>query len=80
MAGRRESGAVGKNHPLHNLKFFQGDARTFPVSQPFDRVVSFNALHWIPEAEQSEVFETLAASPVFSFYQLVFEARRAVCT
>ncbi len=51
-----------QHHPLDNLKFFQGDARTFRSSQPFDRIVSFNALHWIPEAEQPEVFETLAAS------------------
>ena len=50
-----------QHHPFENLKFFQGDARTFRTSQPFDRIVSFNALHWVPEEEQPEVFETLAA-------------------
>jgi len=49
------------HHRLDNLSFYQGDARDFRLNSPVDRIVSFNALHWIPEAEQPEVFQTLAA-------------------
>ena len=34
-------------HP--NLHFESGDARSLPFRDEFDRVVSFNALHWIPD-------------------------------
>src|SRR5262245_43419665 len=34
-----------------NLRFEVADARGLPFSAEFDRVVSFNALHWVPEAE-----------------------------
>ena len=34
-------------HP--NLQFAVADARHLPYQQEFDLVVSFNALHWIPE-------------------------------
>ncbi len=34
-----------------NLRFELGDARALPFGAEFDRVVSFNALHWVPEAE-----------------------------
>ncbi|MBN9415472.1 hypothetical protein ABS71_10275 [bacterium SCN 62-11] len=49
-----------EHHRLDNLSFFQGDARTVRLDSAFDRIVSFNALHWIPEREQGRVFETLA--------------------
>lgn len=32
-----------------NLRFEVGDARRLPYRQEFDLVVSFNALHWVPE-------------------------------
>jgi trans-aconitate 2-methyltransferase len=38
-------------HP--NLQFAVADARHLPYRQQFDRVVSFNALHWIPEQDQA---------------------------
>ena len=34
-----------------NLRFEPGDARTLPFRDAFDRVVSFNALHWVPEQD-----------------------------
>jgi len=34
-----------------NLRFDVGDARTLPYRDAFDRVVSFNALHWVPEQD-----------------------------
>jgi trans-aconitate 2-methyltransferase len=36
-----------------NLKFAVADARNLPYRYQFDRVVSFNALHWIPEQDQA---------------------------
>jgi len=36
----------------HNLQFAVADARHLPFAQEFDLVVSFNALHWIPEQSQ----------------------------
>ena len=36
-----------------NLKFAVADARNLPYRHQFDRVVSFNALHWIPEQDQA---------------------------
>lgn len=36
-------------HP--NLQFVVADARELPFSREFDRVVSFNALHWIPDQD-----------------------------
>lgn len=39
----------GDTHP--NLRFDVGDARTLPYADTFDRVVSFNALHWVPEQD-----------------------------
>jgi trans-aconitate 2-methyltransferase len=37
---------------LHsNLKFQAADARHLPFGPEFDLVVSFNALHWVPEQE-----------------------------
>ena len=37
-------------HP--NLQFAVADARHLPYRHQFDRVVSLNALHWIPEQDQ----------------------------
>ncbi len=37
------------SHP--NLKFQVADARRLPFGPEFDLVVSFNALHWVPEQE-----------------------------
>ena len=42
----------GTNHGS-NLRFEVGDARQLPFHQEFDLVVSFNALHWVPEQEQA---------------------------
>ena len=35
-----------------NLRFEVADARRLAFEEEFDQVVSFNALHWIPEQEQ----------------------------
>lgn len=34
-----------------NLRFEVGDARTLSFKEQFDLVVSFNALHWVPEQD-----------------------------
>lgn len=51
----RDMIAFASNHfgpPHHaNVRFEVADARRLPFQQEFDRVVSFNALHWIPEQE-----------------------------
>jgi trans-aconitate 2-methyltransferase len=40
------------DHALHpNLQFAVADARHLPYQNEFDLLVSFNALHWIPEQE-----------------------------
>ena len=36
-----------------NLRFEVADARQLPFRDEFDLVVSFNALHWVPEQEQA---------------------------
>lgn len=36
-----------------NLRFLVADGRQLPFHARFDRVVSFNALHWIPEQESA---------------------------
>ena len=47
--------AAAHNDPaLHpNLQFAVADARHLPYQSEFDLVVSFNALHWIPEQAQA---------------------------
>jgi trans-aconitate methyltransferase len=45
-------------HP--NLRFELGDARRLPFKNEFDLVVSFNALHWIPE--QDEALDSIRSS------------------
>lgn len=42
-------------HP--NLEFAVADARHLPYQQQFDLVVSFNALHWIPD--QAEALQSI---------------------
>lgn len=42
----------GTNHGS-NMRFEVGDARRLPFQDEFDLVVSFNALHWIPEQEEA---------------------------
>src|SRR5688572_30790702 len=38
--------------PVHpNLRFEVADARRLPYRDEFDLVVSFNALHWVPEQD-----------------------------
>ncbi len=38
--------------PIHpNLHFEVGDARNLRYQQEFDQIVSFNALHWVPEQD-----------------------------
>lgn len=36
-----------------NLRFQTGDIRRLPFQEEFDLVVSFNALHWIPEQDEA---------------------------
>src|SRR4029077_19472696 len=36
---------------LRNLRFEVADARRLPFKNEFDLVVSFNALHWVPEQQ-----------------------------
>jgi trans-aconitate 2-methyltransferase len=38
-------------HP--NLRFKIADARSLPYREEFDLVVSFNALHWVPQQEEA---------------------------
>ncbi len=42
----------GTNHGS-NMRFEVADARQLPFQEQFDLVVSFNALHWVPEQEQA---------------------------
>jgi len=48
---------------LPNLRFLVADARHLPFKNEFDLVVSFNALHWIPEqqAALSSIRSTLVS-------------------
>jgi trans-aconitate methyltransferase len=45
-------------HP--NLRFELGDARNLTYGHEFDRVVSFNAVHWVPE--QAAVLRSIRAA------------------
>jgi trans-aconitate methyltransferase len=45
-------------HP--NLRFEVGDARDLPCRHEFDRIVSFNAVHWVPE--QAAVLNSIRAA------------------
>jgi trans-aconitate 2-methyltransferase len=47
-------GFAAAHSDLHsNLKFAVADARNLPYQHRFDLVVSFNALHWIPDQDQA---------------------------
>ena len=50
-----------EHHRLPNLSFVEAVAQEYRSSEPFDRLVSFNALHWVPRAELGEVFANLAS-------------------
>jgi trans-aconitate methyltransferase len=43
-----------------NLRFEYGDARALPYTNEFDRIVSFNAIHWVPE--QAAVLRSIRAA------------------
>jgi len=45
------AGRGGSAHP--NLRFEVADARRLPYQAEFDLVVSFNALHWVPEQDEA---------------------------
>ena len=46
--------AAHRDSSLHpNLRFADADARNLPYLREFDLVVSFNALHWIPEQDRA---------------------------
>lgn len=47
-------------HP--NLRFEEGDARSLSLQDEFDLVVSFNALHWVPE--QSRALDSIDSALV----------------
>ena len=49
---------------LPNLRFLVADARSLPFQNEFDLVVSFNALHWIPEQQTAltSIHSTLVSS------------------
>ena len=51
----------GASHP--NLQFAVADARHLPYQHQFDQVVSFNALHWIPEQAQALISIRSAVKP-----------------
>jgi trans-aconitate 2-methyltransferase len=53
--------AHSASHP--NLQFAVADARRLPYQHQFDRVVSFNALHWIPEQAQALISIRTALKP-----------------
>ena len=53
-AGMVAFAAAQSDPALHpNLQFAVADARHLPYQHEFDLVVSFNALHWIPEQAQA---------------------------
>jgi trans-aconitate methyltransferase len=45
-----------------NLRFEVADARRLPYRNEFDRVVSFNALHWVPAPEQGAALASIHAA------------------
>jgi len=48
----------GAHYP--NLRFEIADARSLPYREEFDVVVSFNALHWVPQ--QDEALQSICAT------------------
>jgi trans-aconitate 2-methyltransferase len=51
-AAGKAGGATGGGVAPANLRFEVMDARRLAFRDEFDLVVSFNALHWVPESEQ----------------------------
>ena len=72
LAGRTSGAVLGvdrsplmvshasQHHQLPNLDFQVGEASTFRSPGPFDRLVSFNALHWLPEDQFLPALQNLA--------------------
>ena len=61
MIAFASASAHGASHS--NLQFAVADARRLPYQHQFDRVVSFNALHWIPEQAQALISIRTALKP-----------------
>lgn len=40
-------------HNLNNLLFLKGNAEEIPFKNQFDKVVSFSALHWVPDQKKA---------------------------
>jgi trans-aconitate 2-methyltransferase len=53
-------GSTAKNDARPNLRFEVADARRLPFREEFDLVVSFNALHWVPQ--QDEALESIRSA------------------
>jgi trans-aconitate 2-methyltransferase len=49
IATAHAGGRAGPSGPW----FVRGDARRLPFAEQFDAVVSFNALHWVPEQDRA---------------------------
>ncbi|MGF7123167.1 class I SAM-dependent methyltransferase [Rhodococcus sp. AG1013] len=56
-----EKAASGETDP--RVRFMVADARRLPFRDRFDVVVSFNALHWVPEQQQALASIADAARP-----------------
>lgn len=54
-ASPRMIATAHRNAPRHGAGpvFVVADARRLPLTGPFDLVVSFNALHWVPEQDRA---------------------------
>ncbi|GMU57056.1 MAG: hypothetical protein AMXMBFR33_62020 [Candidatus Xenobia bacterium] len=48
-----------QTYPEPNLRFEVGDARALQLDSRFNRLVSFNALHWVPRADFSAAMTSL---------------------
>jgi trans-aconitate 2-methyltransferase len=62
-----------------NLRFEVTDARRLPFHGEFDLVVSFNALHWIPQPDQKQALESIRSamkSGAFAQLRLVPKGER----
>ena len=57
-----DAAASGRTGSPKNLSFAVMDARRFTFREEFDLVVSFNALHWVVEAEQPLVLRGICSA------------------
>lgn len=48
-----------QTYPEPNLRFEVGDARELQLDSRFNRLVSFNALHWVPRADFPATMDSL---------------------